>query len=191
VALKIFEDIEIQMNYKADGLDDSWFDENGEVIEGSGMNREFFDFDSFLKQELLDLCDAERELIDSLVNKKKSILEIIEEEEEFLENCEMVYFLDLGVRSAVMALRYLGAYPVSSCNAGSFTEDPNHLEKHHPVIAFHSPHELLIEVEKAALITGCGLVGPRIGCLVLYTDDIRKFTDFAKHLCHSGISRMD
>ena len=57
------------MNYKADSLDD-WFDENGEVIEGSGMNREFFDFDSLLKQELLDLSDAERELIDSVVNGK-------------------------------------------------------------------------------------------------------------------------
>ena len=183
MAIKNFGDIEIFIDYTLDGIDENWFDEEGEVIEGSGMNREFFSFDQPTLEDAMKICLNENNQIEKIANGEFSFIDACEDGLEDEGDYSWIESLDLGGRGAVMAIRTMGGYPVTSCNAGCFVDDPSyHSEKHHPVIGFQGKPELIRLVEDSARKSGCGLYGPIVGCLALSTADIRNFGKFALDL---------
>jgi hypothetical protein len=187
MSINYFEDVEIFIDYTLDDVDESWFDENGEVIEGSGLNRQFFPIDRLSVEYARKICSVENSQLVQIAAGEISFIDIMETEESVEDDEWWTRSLDLGVRGAVMAIRAMGGYPVSSCNAGCFVDDPYvHSEKHHPVIGFQGSSDCIRLVEDVARKNGCGLYGPIVGCLVLSTSDIRNFGKFALDLLSHG-----
>lgn len=192
--IKIFELDEISINYTPEEIYDSWesymkdvyVDENGDEIDEDefdydaiGGNREFSPLDPLGTSDLTELCRVEAQQLEDLHAGQTTTDEIEEREEEMYtdDSYQPYMILDVGVRSAVMALLEVGAHPFSSCNGGCFQDERYHAEAY-PLIALYGRLETLKLIESVARSTGCGLYSG-MGALILYTNDIRRFIEFA------------
>jgi hypothetical protein len=93
-----------------------------------------------------------------------------------------LYGLDIGVASTVVALSAARCVPFTSCNGGAF--GAAHYERY-PLAAFFAKRataELLLEKAAEADI---GLEQGGNGCVVAFSDDIRKFRRFAEIMIRS------
>lgn len=165
-------------------------DEEFDLLDAVGGNREFTPMDPIGFDSLKNLFEQEKKRIRLLELDDITEEEITETENEFHddENWWPHLNLDVGVRSTVMALLEIGCYPFSSCNGGSFSNKIHHME-HYPLVAMYGDESVLGKVEVAAKSSGCGLHWvddmSGMGALVLYTNDIRRFIDFASVLIAS------
>lgn len=199
MVIKIFELDEISIKYTPDDIYDSWesymkdvyfegvdeIDEDEFDYDAIGGNREFSPLDPLGDSALMELCRIEFQQLEDLHAGRTTTDEIEEQEEEMYsdDSYQPYMILDVGVRSAVMALLEIGAHPFSSCNGGSFQDEGYHAEDY-PLIAMYGREGTLRLVESAARSAGCGLYSG-MGAMVLYCDDIRKFISLAKELYQS------
>ena len=187
-------DVEIVIEPDSQGVDESWFDEEGEVID---WNREFFPIERLCIEDVSRICINENRQLEKIGSGELNFTDINEEEEIDLsdDGVDPWLWLDLGVRGAVMAIRAVGGYPVTSCNAGSFTDDTaRHNEPHHPVIGFKGSNDCIRLVGDLARRNECGLYA-NSGTMILYARDIRNFGRFALNLLEvaieSGVPMVD
>jgi|SaaInlStandDraft_1057018.scaffolds.fasta_scaffold51714_2 hypothetical protein len=190
MGIKKFEIGELVFEFNADQVYNSWkhsmegiLDEDEEYDEwdGIGCNRQFAPLERIGIDQLRELCIIESQHLHDIEEGNKTILHLHESEDEAISEGrnEPYMILDIGVRSTVMALLELGAYPFSSCNGGCFLEDNRHTESY-PVIAMYGENDILHKIEQTARLSGCGLYEAQdltgMGGLVLYTNNIRNFS---------------
>jgi len=190
MAIKNFELGELAFDYNPDHVYNTWKhsmegvlddDEEYDEWDGIGCNRQFAPLDRLGVEQLRELCIIESQHLHDIEEGHMTILAFNEAEDEAISDgrSEPHVILDLGVRSTVMALLEIGAYPFSSCNGGSFHDDDRHTESY-PLVAMYGDNDVLDKVEQAAKRSGCGLYGTQdltgIGALVLYANNIRNFS---------------
>lgn len=134
---------------------------------------------------LLDWAEARRVLdveaeyirrIEAAADPEVEIERVREErEQEWEEEDDPLYSLDLGVAGAVIALSAARCIPFSSCNGDAFGE--GHYETH-PLVMFHMRPQLVPIFLEAAIAAGVGLEGD----VMLYSADVPSIVRFAEEL---------
>lgn len=102
-------------------------------------------------------------------------------EEEYDQDTDL-YGLDIGVASTVVALSAARCVPFTSCNGGAF--GGAHYERYPLVAVFAKRATAALLLEKAAE-ADIGMEQGSNGCVVAFSDDIRKFRRFAEVLIRS------
>ena len=196
MGIDIVEMNKIVIDYDAKNVYSDWLesvkeysDEDEEDIEldGIGGNRLFDPFDPIGVENLTKICTIEYQQIIAIDSGELNFSEVKEAEEHAFSNDEQEWwmFLDLGVRSVVLAIREIGGFPFSSCNAGCFQDDDKRHSEHYPLVAFYGDQSCIQIVENAARQNGCGLY-TNGGSLVLYTNDIVNLNRVAADLLESA-----
>lgn len=143
---------------------------------GFGGNRAYNDLRSFGWREARRVLDKELALITRISASDDPEVEYDEINDDFYEDDEGLYGLDLGVAAAVVALSAARCIPFSSCNGGAF--GGGHLELH-PLVAFYARPAHLETLLSAADEAGCGLENGSNGCLVIFAGSIEALRTFA------------
>lgn len=92
------------------------------------------------------------------------------------ELTEVLYGLDLGVASVVLALSAAGCIPFASCNGR-----PGHLEQY-PVVVSWAQAQRVLDLLEVAEEAGCGLENANERAVLVYADDVHKMLAFARVL---------
>lgn len=145
--------------------------------KGLGCNRAYTDLRRLSWTEARKVLADEAQLIARIEKADDCEAEYSMIEEEYDETEPDLFGLDIGVASTVVALSAARCVPFSSCSAGAF--GGNHHEAY-PLVAFYAKPEtanLLLTIANEVHI---GIQNGEYGCLVVFSDDIRKFPAFAE-----------
>jgi len=176
---KLFEypkfDVELSRQMR---LAELGWPEPGEAANerGLGCNRAYMDLRRPSWTEARKVLADEAQFIARIENAEDPGEEHSIIEEEYDESGVALQGLDIGVASTVVALSAARCVPFSSCNAGTF--GGNHYEVY-PVVAFYAKPETANLLLAIATEVDIGMGNGGSGCLVLFSDDIRKFPMFA------------
>lgn len=173
-------DVELSRQVRIDEL--GW-PEPGEATSENclGCNRAYMDLRRFSWTDARRALAEEGQLIARIENAEDPKEEYSIIEEDYDESGVALYGLDMGVASTVIALSAARCVSFSSCNAGAL--GGNHHEVY-PVVAFYARPEaanLLLEI---AAEVDVGIENGEYGCLVMFSDDIRKFPKCADAMIH-------
>jgi hypothetical protein len=160
------------------GVPELGWPEPGEAADESslGCNRAYRDLRRLSWTDAKNALADEARLIVRIENAEDPEDELSAIEEEYDESEIELYGLDIGVASTVVALSAARCVPFASCNGAAFGG------RHHevyPLVAFYAKPasaNLLVEIATEADI---GIENGEYGCLVVLSDDIRKFPRFA------------
>jgi hypothetical protein len=152
--------------------------EPGEAADESGLgcNRAYMDLRRLSWTDAKKAHADEVRLVAQIENAEDPEGELSDIEEEYDESEVELYGLDIGVASTVVALSAARCVPFASCNGAAFGG------RHHevyPLVAFYAKPataNLLVAIATEANI---GIENGGHGCLVVFSDDIRKFPRFA------------
>jgi hypothetical protein len=152
--------------------------EPGEAANESGLgcNRAYMDLRRLSWTDARKVLADEVQLIARIENAEDPEEEYWTIEEEYDESEVVLYGLDIGVSSTVIGLSAARCVPLSSCNAGAF--GGNHHEVY-PVVAFYAKPETANLLLAIAAEVDIGIENDEHGCLMVFSDDIRKFPMFA------------
>jgi hypothetical protein len=155
----------------------SW-PEAGEAASESGLgcNRAYIDLRRLSWTEARRVLAEEANVITGIEKAENAENEYSLIEEESYESEVDLYGLDIGVASTVVALSAARCVPFSSCNAGAF--GGTHHENH-PVIAFYAKPKTADLLLVIATEVNVGIENGAYGCVVVFSNDIRKFPRFA------------
>jgi hypothetical protein len=155
----------------------SW-PEAGEAASESGLgcNRVYIDLRRLSWTEARRVLAEEASVIARTEKAGNAEDECSIIEEESYESEVDLYGLDIGVASTVVALSAARCVPFSSCNAGAF--GGTHHENY-PVIAFYAKPKTADLLLVIATEVDVGIENGTYGCVVMFSNDIRKFPRFA------------
>ena len=187
MSIKVTPDLIIEIDY--DPYEVIWpysgVDEEGE-IDQFYFNHDFAPIDNhFSLEKIMQICKEEVEKIALIASGDSTFQEVSDEVESMYGEggwweCPWAY-LDLGVWGPVLAVKAIGGVPISSCNGGCFSDDNQRHQYDYPMFSFRGNEGCISSVERSARRTGCGIFGSD-GCLIVYTNDIRNFAEFAMDL---------
>lgn len=144
-----------------------------------GGNYSYWDLRDMTWTEARRVHADEGAYVDSIAKADDPETEEESVSEELYESLGVLYSLDLGIASSVIALSAAGCIPFSSCNGGLFTED--HREEY-PLVAFYARIEHVPLLLACAEISGCGLSQGSDGAVVLYGQSIFELRSFASKI---------
>jgi hypothetical protein len=153
----------------------------GEASDDSGLggNRAYSDLRRLSWTDAKKAFALEGELIARIENAEDSDAECDAIDDELNERDDHLFGLDVGVASTVVCLSAAGCVPFSSCNGGAF--GGRHQEAY-PLVAFFAKAQMVDLLLTAATNADIGLENHASGYAMAYSDDIRKFRNFAGHL---------
>lgn len=147
---------------------------------GLGCNREYVDLRGLSWSEAKRVYEVESTLIRRVETSSDPVAELEDISEQCYENDDVViYGLDIGVASTVVALSAAGCVPCVSCNGGTFGD--HHYEKH-PLVVFYARREFVDLLLARAEDAGVGLELALGGSLMVYSDEIQRMRRFAEIL---------
>jgi hypothetical protein len=141
--------------------------------DGENFNRAYQHLRGAPWKEVNRILALEKSLLNEGSSSEVTSEDSAKEEDE---DEALLYGLDLGVASAVLALSASGCVPISSCNGA-----PNHSEAY-PLILFRCRRARLPDIVAVAETTGCGLENGSDGTVILYADTTSRLISFAEEL---------
>ena len=154
---------------------------SGEAGDDSGLgsNRQYVDLRGLSWTDAKRVFDLEGVLIARIENAEDADAEYEAIGEESYESDDDLLGLDIGVASTVASLSAARCVPCSSCNGGAFG---GHHREVYPLVAFFARRQMAALLVSSATSAGIGLENDPSGCLVAYSDDIRRLRVFAASL---------
>lgn len=154
-----------------------WLTRDDDPREGLGLNRHYRDMRGFKWPEVLRTVEIERAVLEELEDRQFDpddesetiALDIVER--------SVLFGLDLGVASSVLALSAARCVPFQSCNAGAF--GGAHLESY-PLVAFYLRPQLAPLILRCAERADVGLLQDEHGQVQVYANDVACLIDFAE-----------
>jgi hypothetical protein len=175
-----YSNFDVNVLRRLDGRSLGW-PEPGEATDDSGLggNRAYSDLRRLSWTEAKRAFALEGELIARIENAKDSDAEYEAIDEELYELDEHLFGLDVGVASTVVCLSAARCVPFSSCNGGAF--GGRHQEAY-PLVGFFAKPQMVDLLLTAATEAEIDLENHASECVVAYSNDIRKFRNFAEYL---------
>lgn len=161
-----------------DGSEEDDRDENdySEIMMG-WVNRDCIDLRGIEWEDVKYAIEYEKELLERIdVHSAEVDYNDAVQEDEIDYYSTVLYGLDVGVASTVLALSATGCFTLASCNGSR-----DHLEEY-PVVIFRCQPDWVHFLIDAAEKAGCGLENADIGAVALFADDVYKMLNFAEEL---------
>lgn len=172
-----YSNFDVDVFRRLDGNSLCW-PEQGEATDDSGLggNRAYSDLRGLSWTDAKRAFALEGELIARIENSDDSDAEYDVIDEELNESEDHLFGLDVGVASTVVCLSAARCIPFSSCNGGAF--GGRHQEAY-PLVAFFARAQMVDLLLTAATNADIGLENHVSGYAMAYSDDIRRFRNFA------------
>jgi hypothetical protein len=139
--------------------------------DGEGINRSYVDLRGCSWRQVQDAIPLEQRILERF-DRGEGVAEEGFTDQEAAE----LFYLDLGVASAVLALSAAHCVPLYSCNG-----EKGHSEEF-PVVIFRARPARVPDLLEAADEAGCGLINVDDGRLMVYAGHVRTMIGFARAL---------
>jgi len=139
--------------------------------DGECINRSYMDLRGCSWREVQETISQEERILERLERGGDAAEDGLTDEE-----AAELFYLDLGVASAVLALSAAYCVPLTSCNG-----ETGHPEEF-PLVIFRSRPARVPDLLEAAEEAGCGLINVDGGRLMVYAERVRQMIGFARAL---------
>jgi len=140
--------------------------------DGESFNRAYVDLRGASWKEVKQVLALEEAILQRLAAESGG-----ERDNEITDDeSERLFYLDVGVASAALALSAARCVPITSCCGGE-----GHTEAY-PLVVFRCRRERVPDLLEAAEEAGCGIVNADCGMLMVYAGDVDQMLGFARGL---------
>ena len=148
-----------------------------------GGNKYYYDLGGMRWEDLRRVLELEKQLLVRLSLAADRVGDEESLDREMRESGNLLYGLDIGVASTVIALSAADCLPFSSCNGGAL--GGSHHEEH-PLVAFYARPAALPILNECAERAGVGLDHGDEGYLLVYGNSLATMRLFAEEILHSS-----